>query len=246
MRRDTLTLFVACCCGTAALSLPSPPRAAAAAPTRRAAIQTAASAALLGFVGQPPQSALADVYDERGGFGGTGALRSDIGPSVKGDGVEILVTDLSYKELSACPPGFFIPEKGGPWSCLEISATALNQGRQKKAGAAQVFGQLYDAEGFSSLATALDPTQKSAVASIEGPFVQGKPKQITFVAAVQARSPRPFRFAGFKAGYRNARIEKVFQTFDPCEIDSSKCDDPLDQPDNAKALLNGKGFEYAK
>ena len=65
---------------------------------------------------------------------------------------------------------------------------------------------------------------------------KGQQRVVTFTAAIQDRSPRPLRFAGFKAGYRNANIEKVFKTFDPCEIDSSKCDDPLDQPENAKAL----------
>lgn len=223
-----------------AAALQLSPRAAA---SRRTALQLATATGLAGLTASP-DVALGEVYAERNGFGGTGQLRSDIGPSVRGDGVEILVTDLSYKEMASCPSGFFIPEKGGPWTCLEISATALNQGRQKKAGAAEVFGQLYDAEGFSCLAVALDPSQKSAVASIEGPFVKGEPTPIKFVAAVQSRSPRPLRFAGFKAGYRNARVEKVFATFDPCEIDSSKCDDPLDQPDNAKALLNGKGFTY--
>merc|ERR1711865_805367 len=89
-----------------------------------------------------PEAAIADVFDERPGFGGTGALRSDIGPSVLGDGVEILMTDLSYKELSACPPNFFVPEKEGPWDCIEITATALNQGRKKKVEAAEVFGQM--------------------------------------------------------------------------------------------------------
>lgn len=212
--------------------------------TRRGAIQAAASVAIAPVI--LPDAAVSSVYDERvgSGFGGTGALRADIGPSVLGDGVEILVTDLSYKELDACPSNFFIPPKGGPWTCLEISATALNQGRQKKASAAEVFGQLYDAEGFACLATALDPTQKSPIASLNEPFPQGQPKRVTFLAAVQSRSPRPFRFAGFKAAYRNARMEKVFERFDPCEIDSSQCEDPLDQPENGKALREGKGFEY--
>mmetsp|Transcript_67488 Transcript_67488/g.133834 ORF Transcript_67488/g.133834 Transcript_67488/m.133834 type:complete len:238 (-) Transcript_67488:228-941(-) len=211
--------------------------------TRRSALQAAAS---LAFVPLLPAPATADVYDDRvgSGFGGTGALRSDIGPSLKGDGVEMLVTDLSYTELAACPSGFFIPTKGGPWTCIEITATAFNQGRQKKASAAEIFGQMYDAEGFACLATALDPTQKSPVTSIEGPFLKGQSQQIKFVAAVQSRSPRPLRFAGFKGAYRNAGIERTFKTFDPCEIDSSQCDDPLDQPDNAKALLQGGGFTY--
>uniref|UniRef100_A0A7S0L6H1 Uncharacterized protein n=1 Tax=Coccolithus braarudii TaxID=221442 RepID=A0A7S0L6H1_9EUKA len=213
--------------------------------TRRIALQTAASAVLAPLVAQPG-AANADVYDDRvgSGFGGTGALRSDIGPSVTGDGVEILVTDLSYRELEACPSNFLIPPKGGPWQCLEISATALNQGRQKKASAAEVFGQMYDAEGFACLATALDPTQKSPIASLTEPFLKGEAKKITFTAAVQARSPRPFRFAGFKAAYRSARMEKTFARFDPCEIDSSQCDDPLDQPENGMALRTGTGFQY--
>ena len=230
--------------GLAGLLLPTERHEAlGASATRRSALQAAASAALLPLL---PSVAQAAVYDDRigSGFGGTGALRSDIGPSVLGDGVEILVTDLSYTELSACPPGFFIPTKGGPWTCLEISATALNQGRQKKASAAEVFGQLYDAEGFACLATSLDPTQKSPVVSLTEPFVKGEAKRIKFVAAVQSRSPRPFRFAGFKAGYRNAGIERTFKTFDPCEIDSSACDDPLDQPENAQAARDGKGFAY--
>jgi len=213
--------------------------------TRRTTLQAAASVALAPLL---PSPAIADAYDDRigSGFGGTGALRSDIGPSVKGDGVEILVTDLSYQELSACPSGFFIPTKGGPWTCIEITATAFNQGKRKKASAAEIFGQLYDAEGFACLATALDPTQKSPVVSLEGPFVKGVAQQVKFTAAVQSRSPRPFRFAGFKGSYRTAGIEKTFAIFDPCEIDSSKCDDPLDQPENAKALLEGNGFEYNK
>ena len=61
-----------------------------------------------------------------------GGIRSDIGPSIMGSGVEILVTDLSYKELDACPKGFFIPAKGGPWSCLEITATVQNQVRSSR------------------------------------------------------------------------------------------------------------------
>uniref|UniRef100_A0A7S0JBQ1 Uncharacterized protein n=1 Tax=Calcidiscus leptoporus TaxID=127549 RepID=A0A7S0JBQ1_9EUKA len=225
-----------------ALLLPSAERCIG---TRRGVLQAAASVVIAPIISRPG-AADAAVYDDRigSGFGGTGALRSDIGPSVLGEGVEILVTDLSYQELNACPSNFFIPPKGGPWTCLEISATALNQGRQKKASAAEVFGQLYDAEGFACLATALDPTQKSPIASISEPFPQGQPKKITFLAAVQSRSPRPFRFAGFKADYRNARMEKVYERFDPCEIDSSQCDDPLDQPENGKALREGKGFEY--
>merc|ERR1712129_674911 len=52
-------------------------------------------------------------------------------------------------ELDKCPPNFFVPEKEGPWTCLEITATALNQGRKKKVEAAEVFGQMYaeDSDG---------------------------------------------------------------------------------------------------
>ena len=64
--------------------------------------------------------------------------------------------------------------------------------------------------------------------------------------AVQARSPRPFRFAGFKGAYRNADIDKTFNTFDPCEIDSSKCEEGEDQPENAAKAFSGDGFRYAK
>ena len=39
-------------------------------------------------------------------------------------------------------------------------------------------------------------------------------------------------------------VANTFKAFDPCEIDSSKCDDFLDQPDNAKALREGKGNNY--
>ena len=63
---------------------------------------------------------------------------------------------------------------------------------------------------------------------------------------MQSRSPRPFRFGGFKASYRNAQMARTFKTFDPCEIDSSQCDDALEQPDNAAALREGKGYLYAR
>ena len=212
--------------------------------TRRAMLQGASAAAILPLVSASPQAAVADVFDERPGFGGTGALRSDMGPSVLGDGVEILMTDLSYTELAACPPNFFVPEKEGPWDCIQITATALNQGRKKKVNAAEVFGQMYDAQGFSVLSTALDPTQKTPRAALITDFPQGQKKQVSFTVVVQARSPRPFRFAGVKATYRSAAIEKTFAKFDPCEVDSSKCDDFLDQPENAKALREGKGNNY--
>jgi len=204
--------------------------------TRRRALQLMPAAALL------PSVAEADVYDERSGFGGTGGLRSDISESIKGDGVDILISDLSYKELAACPKKFFLPEKGGPWSCLEVSATAYNQGKRTPT-AAEIFGQIFDAEGFSCLATALDPTQKTTTAVINEPIPKGKAKPITFTVAVRGAAKRPLRFAGFKASYRNAAMERTYEAFDPCEIDSSKCDGE-DQPENGNALREGRGFSY--
>jgi len=207
---------------------------------RRAVLAGALSTAAAPAVAKVDSS----VYDDARGFGGGGALRSDIGESVQGSGVEILVSDLSYKELKACPPKFFLPAKGGPWDCIEITATALNQGKRKKATAAEVFGQVYDAENFACLAVSLDPTQKAPLAVLDEPFKQGEKKQVTFTLAVQARSPRPFRLAGFKASYRSANMEKVFKPFDDCEIDSSKCADGEDQPENAQALMQGSGYKY--
>jgi len=211
--------------------------------TRRAALQTAGLFPLLtanlASADQAGQARSVMEGNEReGSF--TGALRSDIGPSVLGDGVEILVSDLSYTELSECPKGFFLPTKSGPWTCIEISATALNQGRRKKPEAADIFGLLFDAEGFACLSTALDPTTKgSPVATLEMPFPKGQKVPIKFTAAVQSRSPRPLRFAAFKGDYRNAAVSRTFKAFDPCEIDSSQCDDMLDQPDNAKSGPTG-------
>ena len=59
-----------------------------------------------------------------------GGFVENIGQSAKGDGVQILLNDLSYTELKSCPPNFYIPQKGGPWDCIEISATAVNQGKR--------------------------------------------------------------------------------------------------------------------
>ena len=39
-------------------------------------------------------------------------------------------------------------------------------------------------------------------------------------------------------------MEKVFKPFDDCEIDSSKCADGEDQPENAQALMQGSGYKY--
>ena len=241
---SALTLFSS----SSALQVPQPegPRL----PSRRAAAGQAA--ALVPLLASPGIASAGSAgartgssYDDRvgSGFGGTGSLRPDLGESVLGSGVEITITDLKYKELDACPDRFFIPAKGGPWSCLEISATAFNQGKRTPT-AAEVFGQMYDAEGFACLATSLDPSQKAPIAVLRESFPKGQKKDVKFVVAVQARSPRPFSFAGFKASFRNEKMEKVFEAFDPCEIDSSKCADDEDQPENAAAGLQGKGFSY--
>ena len=49
-----------------------------------------------------------------------------------------------------------------------------------------------------------------------------------------------------KGNYRNAAMAKTFKTFDPCEIDSSACEEDEDQPENAKKLTEGKGYQYGK
>jgi hypothetical protein len=214
--------------------------------TRRAALQGATAAIILPAGLSFPQAATARGAVEDGkeaGLGGVGALRSDLPESLTGSGVEILISDLSYKELDACPKGFFIPPKGGPWSCIEISATAYNQGK-REVKAADVFGQIYDSEGYSPAATSLDPSQKAPLTSLEYTFPKGVKVPVKWVAAVQARSPRPFRFAAMKANYRSANMAKTFKTFDACEIDSSACDEDEDQPENAYALRSGQGLQY--
>jgi hypothetical protein len=128
-----------------------------------------------------------------------------------------------------------------------LAAHSRSQGRRKQTTAIDVFGFLFDSEGFSSLSTSLSADVKgSPVASVQVNIPKGESRQLKFYAAVQARSPRPFRFGGWKGSYRNAGIAKVFQTFDPCEIDSSQCDDFLDQPDNAAKGYLGEGFKYGK
>jgi len=98
--------------------------------TRRAVLGTAAtaSAALLP-VAVLPDRAVAAGQSDSNEIGFSGALRSDIGPTIRGDGVEVIITEQSYKELSSCPKDFFVPTKQGPWRCLEISVTALNNVR---------------------------------------------------------------------------------------------------------------------
>lgn len=65
---------------------------------------------------------------------------------------------------------------------------------------------------------------------------------VRFVLAVQARSPRPLTLSGFKASYRNAAIERTFEVFDDCEIDSSKCDEDEEQPGNAAKARGQTGL----
>lgn len=108
-----------------------------------------------------------------------------------------------------------------------------------------VFGLLFDNEGFACLSTALDATTKgSPVASVPVKIPRGEKRTLTFNAAVQSRSPRPFRFAGWKGTYRSAGTTKTFQSFDDCEVDSSKCEEDEDQPENYKLGLVGKGNNY--
>ena len=214
--------------------------------SRRAALRAATSAATLPLLANVDAAgAVTRSFDDdvKAGFGQTGALRADEPESLTGKSVDIVIKDLSYVELKSCPKNFFIPPKEGPWTCIEVSATAVNQGK-REVKAADVFGQLLDAEGFSASSTALDPSQKTPFATLEYTFPKGKEVAVTWVCTVQARSPRPFRFAGIKGAYRNLAMASTFRAFDDCEIDSSLCDDGEEQPSNANALREGKGFSY--
>ena len=93
---------------------------------RRSALHGAASIALLPLL---PTAAFA-VDGQANEIGFSGALRNDIGPSITGSGVEVLISEQSYKELPACPSAFFVPSKGGPWSCLEVTCIATNNVRK--------------------------------------------------------------------------------------------------------------------
>jgi len=231
----------------AGLLLPSsgPQDSAKRTASRRVLLETAAGTALLPLLALPnPANAVRDIDSE---IGFDGKLRSNIPASIKGDGVEIIVTDQTYKELTACPPNFFVPERGGPWSCLEITVTAANNGRRKKTTGIDIFGLLFDAEGFACGSWALSSdTKGSPATSLEINIPKGESRQVTFNAAVQARSPRPFRFGGWKGAYRAGGITKTFQAFDDCEVDSSKCEEGEDQPENAAAGYLGKGNTYRK
>ena len=110
-----------------------------------------------------------------------------------------------------------------------------------------IFGFLFDKEGFACLSTALSTDVKgSPAATIQVNIPKGEKRDLKFYAAVQSRSPRPFTFGGWKGSYRSGGVSKTFQTFDPCEIDSSKCEDGEDQPENFKQGLVGKGNNYRK
>ena len=120
--------------------------------SRRAAVHAVAAAAVLPLVSNArPAAAVSRSFDDdvKAGFGQTGALKLDEPVSLTGKSVEIVIKDLSYVELPACPKNWFIPPKEGPWTCIEVSATAVNQGK-REVKAADVFGQLLDAEGFSA------------------------------------------------------------------------------------------------
>mmetsp|Transcript_42510 Transcript_42510/g.74605 ORF Transcript_42510/g.74605 Transcript_42510/m.74605 type:complete len:286 (+) Transcript_42510:51-908(+) len=193
--------------------------------SRRAAVEQAASIALLSLLS--PQGASADVVDTMmaGKQGaGVGAMSADGAESILSSGVEITLTDISYKQLEACPKNFFIPLKGGPWDCIEVKATAFNQGRRKEATAAEVFGQLFDSAGDCPAAVSLDPSQKAPLATLREKFPRNTKKPVTWVMAVQRRAPKPYKFVGLKAMYANAQLAKTFKTFDDCaEIDN--CDE---------------------
>ena len=95
------------------------------------------------------------------------------------------------------------------------------------------------------VSTALSSDVKgSPVASVAVKIPKGESRQLKFTAAVQSRSPRPFRFGGWKGSYRAGGVTKTFQAFDDCEVDSSKCDDDEFQPENAVLGLTGKGNNY--
>lgn len=90
-----LSVIVAAATGCSALlNAPLPTRSSDSAQTSRRAALASGAAVLVA-------SRSADALEAGGGLGQTGALRSDIGESVKGSGVEILVTDLKYNGASA-------------------------------------------------------------------------------------------------------------------------------------------------
>ena len=98
-----------------------------AATSRRAALHAASYAAVLPLaanVGAATAAAVRSFEDDvKAGFGQTGALRADEPESLNGKSVDIVIKDLSYVELKACPKNFFIPPKEGPWTCIEVSGS---------------------------------------------------------------------------------------------------------------------------
>jgi len=138
--------------------------------------------------------------------------------SLQGDGVQITLTDLSYREVP-CPPGFYLPEKGS-WDCLEVSATASNNGK-RAVSAAGVFGFIRDADGYPCLSTALDEKMRTSIASL-GSVPKGRSK-VSFTVAVSRDAPRPLTLQNFKASYSNKAIERQFEPFDRCELDPIAC-----------------------
>lgn len=154
-------------------------------------------------------------------LGATSRLREDVQQSLKGSGINILLKNLTYKELDACPSKFYLPQKG-QWSCIEISGTAVNQG-PKETSAAAVFGVVRDAEGNDVLSVDLDGSVKTGIASLG--FLPKGPSPVSFVVAVLQRSKRPLQLQGFKASYRTAEIERRFMPLDDCELSAEGCDE---------------------
>eukprot|EP00746_Dinoflagellata_sp_MGD_P021846 gnl/MRDRNA2_/MRDRNA2_15102_c0_seq1.p1 gnl/MRDRNA2_/MRDRNA2_15102_c0~~gnl/MRDRNA2_/MRDRNA2_15102_c0_seq1.p1 ORF type:complete len:287 (-),score=37.12 gnl/MRDRNA2_/MRDRNA2_15102_c0_seq1:17-877(-) len=131
---------------------------------------------------------------------------------------DITLTDITGEKVT-CPPGTFVPQRG-KWDCLEITATADNQGG-RVVSAASVYGRIRDADGNLVLSTALDEGMRASIASL-GQTNKGK-SQVKFILTVIANSPGPLKYEGFKAVYSNKNIEKQFQPFDPCELDPDSC-----------------------
>lgn len=88
--------------------------------------------------------------------------------------------------------------------------------------AAGVFGRIRDADGYPCLSTALDDKMQTTIASL-GEVPKGK-SDVSFVVAVSQDAPRPLSFEGFKAVYRNAKIERTFSPLDRCELDPISCE----------------------
>lgn len=196
-------------------------------PSRRAALRNAASASIawLSLLASPQAArSISEQLREKieqmaPSVGQGGQLSTDIGESITKKSVEVLITDVSYKEMGECPKNFFRP-KVGKWECIEVSATALNQGRRNPARAADVYGNLYDAEGGSPAAVSLDGGQKAPLASLVEDFPRDKKKKVTWVMAVEKNAARPFTFAGLKGSYQSAGAGSIFKPFNECELNT--------------------------